>query len=239
MRNGNTFIDLLKDLKHQVKTFIHQEVQLAGTEFAEKISSFGKDTASLAIGGFVAYAGLIIFLAGLGALLAFAFQRLGLDPLLAAFLGLGIIGMSIIAVGAMLLFKGIHALKKESLAPQKTMETLRHLNGTQPVPQVGPAEKEPKEKRTSEKLEAAVMTTESEIAGTFEELAGRVTFGHARKQARAELRAHPYRWGLVALGTGLCGSYLLKRKLAGRKGRDCAELRFWAVQPIAPRHYQP
>jgi hypothetical protein len=215
--NGSKLGSLVKELKQQVKTFIRQELQLAKTEISEKISSFGKNMASIAIGGFVAYAGLIIFLAGLSALLAFAFQRLGLDPLLAAFVGLGIIGLLIIALGAIMLLKGINALKKESLVPQKTIETLRHLNGTQPVARVEPAEMEQKKKLTSEEVEASVMAIENEMAETLEELGNRLTFTHARIKAKEQLRSHPYRWGLVALGTGLCGSYLLKRKFVGSR----------------------
>src|SRR4029078_8616983 len=134
MPNGHTFTGLLRELSQQVKTFIRQEVQLAKSEMSEKFSSLGKHTVTLVIGGFAAYAGLIIFLAGLGALLAFAFQSLGVAPLLSAFLGFALIGLIIIAVGSVMLLKGINALKKESLVPQRTMDTIHHLKGTQVAP---------------------------------------------------------------------------------------------------------
>jgi len=75
MRNGSSLLGLVKELKDGVKIFIREEIQLAKTEMAEKISCFGGNSAAVGIGGFVAYAGLIILLAGLGAVLAFAFER--------------------------------------------------------------------------------------------------------------------------------------------------------------------
>ena len=38
MRNGNSFVGLLKELTHQIKIFLRQEIQLAKTEMSEKIS---------------------------------------------------------------------------------------------------------------------------------------------------------------------------------------------------------
>src|SRR3954470_19227954 len=108
--NGNSIVGLVKDLSQQAKTFFKEEVHLAKAELSEKISSVAKDSVNIAIGGFVAYAGLIIFLGALGVLLGFAFQRLGLDPLMAEFIGLGIVGFLIIAVGALMLLSGLKAL---------------------------------------------------------------------------------------------------------------------------------
>src|SRR5438874_4909209 len=90
---------LIGDLKDETKTFIKEEIQLAKTEISEKISCMGRNAVSLAIGGFIAYAGLIILLGGLGILLAFAFEKLGLDTALAGFIGFAIIGLVAAGVG--------------------------------------------------------------------------------------------------------------------------------------------
>jgi hypothetical protein len=89
MFDGSSVVELVKDLREQVKVFLREEVHLAKAEFSEKISHVVKDAINIAIGGFVAYAGLIVFLAGIGALLAFAFQRLELDPTSFGFPGVG------------------------------------------------------------------------------------------------------------------------------------------------------
>jgi len=131
MVNGSSILDLVKDLRQQFKTFLREEVHLAKAELSEKISSLGKDAVNIAIGGFVAYAGLIVFLGALGMLIAFGIQRLGLDPFLSAFIGLGVIGFIVIAIGAILLLTGLKAMKKESLAPERTIETLQRVKGTE------------------------------------------------------------------------------------------------------------
>src|SRR4051812_36620668 len=61
-----SIIGLFKNLTGEFKTFIRQEVDLAKTEISEKVSMIGKNVASIAIGGFIAYAGLIVLLIGLG-----------------------------------------------------------------------------------------------------------------------------------------------------------------------------
>ena len=54
MRNGSSLLGLVKELKHEVKIFIREEIQLAKTEIGEKISCFGGNSAAVAIGGFIA-----------------------------------------------------------------------------------------------------------------------------------------------------------------------------------------
>src|SRR5437016_5046316 len=207
MRNGDSILTLVKDLKQETKTFIREEIQLAKTEMSEKLSAVGGKAMSIAIGGFVAYAGLILFLGGLGALLAFVFHNMGLDPLLAGFIGLGIIGFAVIGAGVVMLMTGLGALKKASIAPERTIETLQYLKGRKAVELGAMArEEKPQEKRTSKQIEASVLKTENRMAATLEELADRVTLKHMRQKARAEVQTHPYRWGLVAAGCGAAGS---------------------------------
>src|SRR6266850_245893 len=205
MRNGNSFVGLLKELTQQIKILLRREIQLAKTEISEKFSSLGKDAAMVAIGGFVAYSGLILFLAGLGLLIALAFESLGWQPLLAVFAGLGIIGLLVIAVGTLVLMKGIKAFSKESLVPKRTIETFHHMNGTEAAIEV--EGKETEKKPTSEEIEACVMETENRMAETLEELTSRVTLENLRRKATCEIQTHPYKWGLIAMGTGLAGSY--------------------------------
>jgi hypothetical protein len=214
MHNGSSIVGLVKDLSQQVKTFLKEEVHLAKAELSEKLSGVAKDSVNIAIGGFVAYAGLIIFLGALGVLLGFAFQRLGLDALMSEFIGLGIVGFLIIAVGALMVLGGFKALKKESIAPERTIETLQRVGGPEPATKKDVSDEEKKDERSSKEIEVSVLRTEKQMAETLEELGDRLTMTHLRQQADEELRKHPYRWSLVAMGAGVCGSYLMKRKLA-------------------------
>jgi hypothetical protein len=136
-------------------------------------------------------------------------QKLGLSPALAEFAGLGAVGLVVMATGAVLLLAGIKAIKTEPLAPKRTIETLEHLKGEEAAPKP-----EPKKKgRSSAEIKASVLAKENEMAETLEELGDRVTLRHFRDQASQEVHAHPYRWGLVAMGAGLAGSYLVTRKV--------------------------
>jgi len=214
MLNGSSIFGLFKDLRAEVKTFLREEVHLVKAELSEKISRMGKDSVNVAIGGFVAYAGLIVFLGALGMLIAFALQQLNLDPFLSAFIGLGAIGFIVIAVGAIMLLGGLKALKKESIAPERTIETLQRVRGTRNHV-AKPTAPKPKDERSSEQIEAAVVQTEARMAETLEELGDRLSMTHLRRQAKVEVQKHPYRWSLVAMGAGVCGSYIMKRKLVG------------------------
>jgi uncharacterized membrane protein YcjF (UPF0283 family) len=211
MLNGSSIVELMKDLREQVKTFLREEVHLAKAELSEKISHVARDSVNIAVGGFVAYAGLIVFLGALGVLLGFVFQRLGLDPLLSEFIGLGIIGFIITAVGAIMLIAGLKALKKESLAPERALDALQRVKGTEPSAKK--LVKDKKDERSTREIEASVIRTELEMAEILEELGDRLTMTHLRNQARVEVLKHPYRWSLVAMGAGVCGSYFMKRKL--------------------------
>jgi hypothetical protein len=213
MFDGSSVVELVKDLRHQVNAFLREEVHLAKAELSEKISHVGKDVLGIAIGGLVACAGLTLFLDGLGILIGFAFKRLGIDPLLSAFFGLGIVGLTVVAVGSVMLLTALNALKKESLTPERTIETLQNIKGTTPTKSHLHIE-QAKDERSSAEIEASVVQTEKEMAQTLEELGDRLTMAHLKQQADVEIRQHPYRWSLVALGAGVCGSYLMKRKLA-------------------------
>jgi hypothetical protein len=214
MVNGSSILDLVKDLRQQFKTFLREEVHLAKAELSEKISHLSKSSVNIAIGGFVAYAGLIVFMGALGMLIAYFLQKAGLDPLISTFIGLGAIGFVVIAVGAILLLTGLKAMKKESLTPERTIETLQRVKGSEPHAAKPWAPKPKKDERSSAQIEAAVVRTESHMAETLEELGDRLTMRHFRHEANEHVHKHPYRWSLMAMGAGVCGSYLMKRKLA-------------------------
>lgn len=216
---------LVTDLKQQAKHFLRDELLLAKAELSEKASKLGKQATNIAIGGFVAYAGAIVILGALGMILAYAFEQAGLHPALARFVGLAIIGLIVAGAGAVMLMGGIKAIKRQSLTPERTVETLQNLKGTPPVmsaEEVREARGEPtaktraaeaKPKPSPQELEVALMRTESEMADTLQELTEKVTLKEFRQKADVEIREHPYKWGLLAAGVGLASGYLIERSL--------------------------
>lgn len=108
--------ELFADLARDTSTLVRQEVALAKTEISDKISKVGKDVASMAVGGAVAYAGFLAIIAALILLLGEV-----MDTWLAAF----IVGGVVVLVGYMLIQRGREALKQEDLAPRRTIETIK------------------------------------------------------------------------------------------------------------------
>ena len=117
---------------------------------------------NVAIGGFVAYTGLIVFLGALGMLIAFALQQLNLNPFLSAFIGLGAIGFIVIAVGAIMLLGGLKALRRvQSLPETGGNRDAAARKGNEKSHQEPTAPKPKKDERSSEQIEAAVVQTEA------------------------------------------------------------------------------
>jgi len=109
---GELFGDLVRDMG----ILVRQEVNLASTELTYKASRVGRELALLAVGGLVAYAGLLAIVAAVIIVLAAA----GLPWWLAAL----IVGVIVAAVGAVLVQRGLAALKRVDLAPRQTIQTV-------------------------------------------------------------------------------------------------------------------
>jgi ElaB/YqjD/DUF883 family membrane-anchored ribosome-binding protein len=210
--NEVPFPGLFRALSHNVKLFLQQEMELAKKEMTEKISCYTRNVLALAIGGFVAYAGLIVLLGGLGLLLSLAFQKMGLDPLPAECAGLGAIGLFVILTGAAMILKGMKAIASGSLAPERTIETIKHLTGDQKDVRAESRKKVEKPEQSPEELEKEVLATEDRIGETIEEIIYRASPARAKDLAVKNIHAHPYTWSAFALGSGLVGGVLLSRR---------------------------
>lgn len=108
--------ELFGDLSRDTTTLVRHEVNLAKTELTQKASRVGKEVGFLAIGGAVAYAGLLAIVAALIILLAYVIPW---------WLSALLVGLVIAGAGYFLIQRGLSALKKENVAPQQTLETLK------------------------------------------------------------------------------------------------------------------
>jgi hypothetical protein len=115
--NERSLGDLFGDLARDMGTLVSQEVSLARTEITEKASQVSKDVAILAVGGFVAYAGLLAIIAGV----IFLIADRGV-PLWASALMVGVI---VAVIGYVLVQRGLTALKQQDLTPRQTLESLK------------------------------------------------------------------------------------------------------------------
>lgn len=124
-QNSPSLTALLQDLRNETSTLLRQEVSLAKAELSEKATRLTSNAVQLAIGGFVAYAGLIVLLFGFGDLLASLFINLGMDADLAAWLAPSLVGLIVALIGVMMLAKAKKALSADKLVPEQTIESLR------------------------------------------------------------------------------------------------------------------
>jgi Flp pilus assembly protein TadB len=115
-RDDRSLGELFSELSRQTSTLFRQEFALAKTEMSQKASKAGKDVASIAVGGAVAYAGFLAIVAGVILLLAEV-----VDWWLSAL----IVGVAVGLIGYLLIQRGLAALKSESIAPKQTIESLK------------------------------------------------------------------------------------------------------------------
>jgi len=121
----NSIVGLLHTLRDETTTLLRQEVALAQAELSNNLSKAGKNAAALAAGGFVAYAGVIVLLIGLGQLLGVVLVRSGIDPAVSQWLAPSIVGLVVALIGWGMVAKAKRAFKPETIAPRKTIDSLK------------------------------------------------------------------------------------------------------------------
>ncbi|MEX2491607.1 MAG: phage holin family protein [Nitrospirales bacterium] len=111
-----TLSDLFRDLMNETKILIQQEMQLLKVEMGQKATQAGKDLTFIAVGGVLAYAGLLVLLAG---------ATLALALVIPAWASALIVGLVAVGIGYALFQKGISDLKSMNPAPQNTIDSLK------------------------------------------------------------------------------------------------------------------
>jgi hypothetical protein len=109
--------ELFAELSRDTTTLVRQEIALARTEMTQKATRVGKDVAFLAVGGAVAYAGLLAFV---GACIL-ALHRIIPHWTLSAL----IVSVVVAGIGYVLVRKGLDNLREGNLAPTQTLDTLK------------------------------------------------------------------------------------------------------------------
>jgi uncharacterized membrane protein YqjE len=115
-RDDRSLGELFADLSRQTSQLIHQEVTLAKTEMTDKATRVGKNLGFVAAGGVIVYAGFLALLATIIILLA---------KVMAWWLSALIVGVVVVAIGAILVNMGLQTLKRTELAPHETIDSLK------------------------------------------------------------------------------------------------------------------
>ena len=107
---------LLNSLVNETGLLVRQEMALFRTEMSEAVSRAGRGAAAMAAGGVCAFGGFLVLLAA---------AVLGLATVLPPWLSALIVGIVVVAIGAILALVGKRGLNAEALTPRRTLHSLR------------------------------------------------------------------------------------------------------------------
>jgi len=123
--SSTSIVSLLQNLRDDTSTLFRQEVALAKAEFERNVSRIGAHAAEVAIGGFVAYAGIIVLLIGLGQLVGIGLARAGMDREVAEWLAPALVGILIGLIGYLMMARAKRALANDPLTPRQVLTSLK------------------------------------------------------------------------------------------------------------------
>lgn len=109
--------ELFAELSRETGLLVRKEVELASTELTTKASVAAAHAGTVAAGGALAHAGLLVLLAAL----VIGLAQLGMEPWLAAF----IVAIVTLGAGGLLVSKGLANLRRTNIVPTQTIETLK------------------------------------------------------------------------------------------------------------------
>ena len=117
--------DLIRELRDESMLLVRQEVALAKTEISEKVSRVTRNSITLVSGGVMLYTGLILVLFGIGLVVSIGLAAAGVDETWALPLGVGLVGLLVAVIGAVMMGGAKKALSEESVMPEKTVQSLK------------------------------------------------------------------------------------------------------------------
>jgi drug/metabolite transporter (DMT)-like permease len=112
-----TLGELFAELSRDTGLLVRKEVELATTELTVKAKVASMHAATVAAGGALAHAGVLVLLAALVSVLV----KLGVEVWLSA----GIVAFLTMAIGYFLVNKGLANLRQANLAPNQTIQSIK------------------------------------------------------------------------------------------------------------------
>jgi hypothetical protein len=109
--------ELFAELSRETGVLVRKEVELATTELTAKARTAATHVGTIAAGGALAHAGLLVLLAAF----VIGLAQLGVTPWLSAL----IVALATMGLGYALVSKGRANLSRANLAPTQTIETLK------------------------------------------------------------------------------------------------------------------
>jgi hypothetical protein len=115
-REERSVAGLFSELTREMSSLVRHEVALAKAEMSEKAHQATTGVTSLAVGGMVTFASILVLL--FSAVYALA-------QVLELWLAALIVGLIVLVIGVVMLQKGRSNLKAKNLVPHRTMKTMR------------------------------------------------------------------------------------------------------------------
>lgn len=112
--------ELFSELSRETGMLVKKEVELATTEMTAKAKAAGGHVGVIAAGGALAHAGLLVLLAAF----VIGLAQMGVTPWLSAL----IVALITMAVGYALVQSGLANLRRTSVVPTNTIETLKETS---------------------------------------------------------------------------------------------------------------
>jgi hypothetical protein len=115
-----SLLSLFSDLWRETTTLVHEEAELAKAELSEKVSQVTTGAGEIAAGGAILFAGFIVLLfaaVGVLELMLPTEHSIWIAPL--------IVGLVVMIIGFIALSRGKKQMQAESLAPRRTLESLK------------------------------------------------------------------------------------------------------------------
>jgi len=109
--------ELFSDLSVHTSNLVKKEIELARYEVTKSATELARNSVMVVAGGLIAYAGAIVALMGIGWLLV----ALGAP----VWLGLLVVGVVTVAIGAFLAYRAVNAMKTVNVVPTRTVDTLK------------------------------------------------------------------------------------------------------------------
>jgi hypothetical protein len=116
-RDDRSLGELFAELSEKTSSLVNKEIQLARHEMTRSATTLARNSVRIVIGGLAAYMGAIVALIGIAWLLV----DFGLQP----WLGFLLVGALTIAIGSLLAWSAVQSLKKVSVVPERTVETIK------------------------------------------------------------------------------------------------------------------
>jgi drug/metabolite transporter (DMT)-like permease len=116
-QDNRSLAELLAELSSETGRLVRKEVELATTEMTAKARVAGAHVGMAAAGGALLHAGLLVILAAI----VIGLAQLGVTPWLSAL----IVAVATMAIGYVLVNKGVSALRGTSVVPTQAIDSLK------------------------------------------------------------------------------------------------------------------